>query len=412
MKVKFYEKNGRLVIQLPGPRLRLVEQDGDLQAVNGTASNQVTVRFTETQETFIFDNDFNNFVAIDGTTLIGSTRDATVTNLNALFDAPPKLRDNLDVNGKTITSASNGNVVIDPDGTGAIRLISDNIEFEGAGVFQGGIKLFESDITGENFIALKAPLSVTSDVTLTLPDGAGTSGQVLSTAGATGILSWASVLTGTNDTLRGIINIKDTASARGQILFYNDAEDNFIALKARDNLNSDTTYTLPADGNNGQVLQTNGSGVLSWTNQSGGGSSSQSGWHGSGTLIKIYPTEFMGNDVGRAIVSTFVEDDVSNTLGVRINNASGRLFAFNEIPTSYKATHVKVYSQTNVTGGVEVFEYNHQTGAITSKGTGNTNSSIDITDITSSATASIVIEVAPGSTTNSVFGADITIATV
>ena len=265
MKTLFYEKNGRLVIQLPGPRLRIVEQDGDLQAINGTASNQVTVKFTETQETFIFDNDFNNFVANDGTTLIGSTRDATVTNLNALFDAPPKLRDNLNVNGKTITSASNGNVVIDPDGTGAIRLISDNIEFEGAGVFQGGIKLFESDITGENFIALKAPLSVTSDVTLTLPDGAGTSGQVLSTAGATGILSWASVLTGTNDTLRGVINIKDTASARGQILFYNDAEDNFIALKAKDNLNSDTTYTLPADGNNGQVLQTNGSGVLSWT---------------------------------------------------------------------------------------------------------------------------------------------------
>jgi len=160
------------------------------------------------------------------------------------------------------------------------------------------------------------------------------------------------------------------------------------------------------------VLQTNGSGTLSWTDQSGGGGSTQSGWHGSGTQIKIYPTEFMGNDVGRAIVSTFVEDDVSNTLGVRINNASGSLFAFNEIPTSYKATHVKVYTQSNVTGGVEVFEYNHQTGAVTSKGTGTTNTSINITDITSSATASIVIEVAPGSITNSVFGADITLATV
>ena len=161
-KVKLYEKNGRLVIQLPGDVLRIVEQDGDLQALNGTESDEVTVRFTENQENFIFSYDFTKFVGVDGTTQIGSTRDATVTNLNALFDAPPKLRDNLDVNGKTITSASNGNVVIDPDGTGAIRLISDTIEFEGAGVFQGQIKLFESDLTGDNFIALKAPLSVTS----------------------------------------------------------------------------------------------------------------------------------------------------------------------------------------------------------------------------------------------------------
>lgn len=410
-KIKIYEKDGRLVVLLPGSNLFLFEQDGDLQAINGTASDEVTLRFTQNQENFVLNYAFGNFVAANGTTLIGATRDATVTNLNALLDKPPQLRGDLDVNDKKITSVSNGDVVLDPHGTGRVRLISDNIEFEGAGTFQGGIKLFESDITGENFIALKAPLSVTSDVTLTLPDGAGSANQVLQTNGS-GTLAWASVLDGTNDTLRGVTNIKDTASARGQVLFYDDAEDNFIALKARDTLNSDTTYTLPADGNNGQVLQTNGSGILSWTNQSGGGGSSQGGWHGSGTLIKIYPTEFMGNDVGRAIVSTFVEDDVSNKLGVRINNASGSLFAFNEIPTSYKATHVKVYTQTNVTNGVEVFAYNHQTGAVTSKGTGNTNTSIDITDITSSATVSIVIEVAPGSTTNSVFGADITLATV
>ncbi len=41
---------------------------------------------------------------------------------NVVEDTTPQLGGNLDVNGNTITSASNGNVVIDPDGTGIIEL--------------------------------------------------------------------------------------------------------------------------------------------------------------------------------------------------------------------------------------------------------------------------------------------------
>ena len=46
------------------------------------------------------------------------------------------------------------------------------------------------DTAGGQYIALRAPGTVTSNTILTLPDGAGTSGQVLSTDGA-GVLSWA-----------------------------------------------------------------------------------------------------------------------------------------------------------------------------------------------------------------------------
>tara|TARA_Y100001973_G_C5196194_1_gene334418 strand:+ start:53 stop:1669 length:1617 start_codon:yes stop_codon:yes gene_type:complete len=47
---------------------------------------------------------------------------------------------------------------------------------------------------------------------------------------------------------------------------------NYIGLKIPSGLSSDQTYTLPsADGTNGQVLTTNGSGVTSWTTASGGG---------------------------------------------------------------------------------------------------------------------------------------------
>jgi len=52
---------------------------------------------------------------------------------------------------------------------------------------QGQVRL--QDTSGGQYIALRAPGTVTSNTILTLPDGAGTSGQVLSTNGS-GTLSW------------------------------------------------------------------------------------------------------------------------------------------------------------------------------------------------------------------------------
>ena len=45
-------------------------------------------------------------------------------------DTTPQLGADLDVNGQTITSASNGNVDIDPDGTGDI-LLGNNTQIDG-----------------------------------------------------------------------------------------------------------------------------------------------------------------------------------------------------------------------------------------------------------------------------------------
>ena len=56
------------------------------------------------------------------------------------------------------------------------------------------LRLSENDSNGAHFIAIKAPAAVTSDTTLTLPDGAGSSGQTLTTNGS-GALSWSAVPT-------------------------------------------------------------------------------------------------------------------------------------------------------------------------------------------------------------------------
>jgi hypothetical protein len=46
---------------------------------------------------------------------------------------------------------------------------------------------------------------------------------------------------------------------------------NYVALRAPNSIAADVTWTLPnADGTNGQVLQTNGTGTLSWATVSGG----------------------------------------------------------------------------------------------------------------------------------------------
>ena len=51
------------------------------------------------------------------------------------------------------------------------------------------IRLSEADSNGANYLGLKAPAAVTADITWTLPDGDGTSGQFLKTDGS-GNLSW------------------------------------------------------------------------------------------------------------------------------------------------------------------------------------------------------------------------------
>lgn len=68
-------------------------------------------------------------------------------------------------------------------------------------------------------------------------------------------------------TLTGNVSIEDASS----LLLYDTDSSNYIGFKAPGTVTTNVTYTLPADGSSGQVLQTNGSGTLSFVDQSGGG---------------------------------------------------------------------------------------------------------------------------------------------
>ena len=70
-----------------------------------------------------------------------------------------------------------------------------------------------------------------------------------------------------------VFSIFGTSAAGGAARFYEDTDNgtNYVGLKAADTIASNVTFTLPAaDGTSGQVLQTDGSGVLSFTTPSAG----------------------------------------------------------------------------------------------------------------------------------------------
>lgn len=192
----------------------------------------------------------------------------TIPSGDLVDDTTPQLGGDLDVNGNKITSASNGDITIDPDGTGAIIMKSDDIQFDGGGTFGGKVKLYESDILGSNFIALSAPFNVTSDTTLYFPDGVGSSGQALTTDGSLGNLSWSDVIGPNSPTVNGVLSIEEGGADTGRIALYDIDGSNYILIKAADTIASNVTFVLPAsDGSSGQVLKTDGSGNLSFVNQ-------------------------------------------------------------------------------------------------------------------------------------------------
>lgn len=63
----------------------------------------------------------------------------------------------------------------------------------------------------------------------------------------------------------GSVVITSTSSSAVDFKLYDIGNSNFVALKAKDSLTTNTTYSLPEDGTNGQILSTDGSGNLYWS---------------------------------------------------------------------------------------------------------------------------------------------------
>ena len=113
------------------------------------------------------------------------TRKMTFLQLRTAFT---KLQANLDVNSFQITSASNGNIIIRPNGSGAVLVGGNSSQAT-------ELRFMEDSDNGTNYVALKVADALAASTTYTLPTADGTTGQVLSTNG-TGTLSWATAAGG------------------------------------------------------------------------------------------------------------------------------------------------------------------------------------------------------------------------
>ncbi len=88
------------------------------------------------------------------------------------------------------TFVDDGAVTLYYDNASKLVTTTTGIAIPGSATSAADIKLYEDTDTGTNYVAFKAPSSIASDLTWTLPSTDGSSGQALVTNG-TGTLSWA-----------------------------------------------------------------------------------------------------------------------------------------------------------------------------------------------------------------------------
>lgn len=134
-----------------------------------------------------------------------------------------------------------------------------------------------------------------------------------------------------------------------------------------------------------------------------------SGWHGSTTRIKIFPHQFVEHESANARNFALVEDDVAGKLGVRVSNTAAVLFTWVEIPTGYTATAARCYADTGSNLDVQFYSTDIDDGDITDIGNGDASAEVNITDVASTSTNSIIVMLTFANTTTEFYGGYITI---
>ena len=207
----------------------------------------------------------NNYVLVADSNEATGVKWATVPAgsgmSNLVEDTTPQLGGNLDVQASEInTSTTNGNIKLNPNGTGVVEVKGDGSSADGT------LQLNCSQNT--HGVKIKSPAhSAGASYTLTLPDNV-VNGQFLKTD-TNGNLSWAAVsdqsLQAPNGQTRILVDNTDINIGYAPLKFDTDSSNTFsIKIQGPTTLTKDSSFTLPEDGTNGQFLKTNGSGVLSF----------------------------------------------------------------------------------------------------------------------------------------------------
>ena len=209
----------------------------------------------------------NGVVAFTGTQATGNELE------NVVEDTTPQLGGNLDVNGNSIVSVSNGDIELAPNGTGAVILYSSTVE------------------VGVNNTNVTVTTPGTSDLTLNT-NGGTNSGSITIQDGTNGNITIEPNGTGhvhlvANALRLGDLNSEARISTYGTgnlVLTTNEGNDPDPTITIGNGANANITLTPSgtgsivldglnwptSDGSANYVLKTNGSGQLSWVAQTAG----------------------------------------------------------------------------------------------------------------------------------------------
>ena len=291
----------------------------DTVTITSTASGSVSEAFktisVSGQDNVVADGATDTLTIAAGTGMTVTTTAgtdtltfATTAITSVAGDTSPQLGGDLDVNGNSIVSTSNANIQITPNGTGKVRL-DGNVDIQSGEIILknsgsvSNIKLYcESSNAHYTQLQSAAHSAYSGNITLTLPTstgnliGTGDSGTVTNTmlagsiaasklAGSIGNskLSNSSItigsdsisLGGTQTDLNGITSLDvDNITIDGNVISSTNTNgDISITPNGSGKIILDGLSFPTSDGSADQVLKTDGSGNLSFVNQSGGGGS-------------------------------------------------------------------------------------------------------------------------------------------
>ena len=189
-----------------------------------------------------------------GLTLSGTTLSVPAVNTDLVTDTTPQLGGDLDVNGNDIVSTNNGNIDLDPNGSGSVVL-------KGNASRGAGRIIFNCEFNSHG-VTLKGPAhSSGATYTFTLPGSAGTNGYLLSTNGS-GVTSWtapAPTVTTNNSSddvlsvTSGVISFDDAGSDK--LLFWDNSESKASYLTLGSNI-SITSTTIDVDTSPSAIAET------------------------------------------------------------------------------------------------------------------------------------------------------------